>query len=246
MLPIMVAGEDPFRPVTRTPLSVLVSRQLREAIVSGELELGTELPSEKELTERFQVSRSTVREALRILGAQGLLSGGDTVSTNRPRVSNELTVSMASDALENVLRLGGLPLRDLVGLRLLLEGAALQDGRADPERLAEARLALAEMTRPNADVRTFHAADVRFHISLAGSGGNRAVPLVMKVIQHAIAGHLRGALESMADPGPTQQRLAAEHASILRAVERGDGQQAQQLLQSHVQDFYAAEIAGRE
>ena len=75
-----------FRPIRRTPLSLLVSRQIRDAIVSGELMLGSQLPTEQELTAQFDVSRSTVREAVRILQAQGLLSGGDTVSTSRPRV----------------------------------------------------------------------------------------------------------------------------------------------------------------
>lgn len=53
-----------FRPVARTPLSLLVSRQLREAIISGELSDGAQLPTEQELTEHFRVSRSTVREAV--------------------------------------------------------------------------------------------------------------------------------------------------------------------------------------
>jgi GntR family transcriptional regulator, transcriptional repressor for pyruvate dehydrogenase complex len=239
----MVNERSAFRPVARTPLSMLVSRQLRDAIVSGELEMGTELPSEKELTEHFGVSRSTVREALRILQAQGLLSGGDTVSTNRPRVSDELTATMAAEALENVLRLGCVPLGELVELRLLLEGAAVEEGVvADPNRLDAARSALVEMRQEGVDVEAFHDADVRFHISLAGSGGNRAVPLVMQVLRHAIAGHLRGALETMDDPRPTLERLAREHAAILRAVERGDGRRARRLLQSHVRDFYAAEL----
>src|ERR1700704_4579204 len=107
---------DVFRPVSRTPLSLLVSRQLREAIVSGELSIGTELPTERELTEHFGVSRPTIREALRILQSQGRRSGGDPVSTARPRVSAEQTWTSASEALENAVRMGQIPLRHLVEL----------------------------------------------------------------------------------------------------------------------------------
>src|SRR5205807_2336248 len=79
----MAPESNLFRPVSRVPLSLLVARQLREAIVSGELAMGSQLPTEQELTERFGVSRSTVREALRVLQAQGLLSGGGTARLHR-------------------------------------------------------------------------------------------------------------------------------------------------------------------
>lgn len=234
----MTIDAGAFQPITRAPLSVLVSRQLREAIVSGDLGVGTELPTEKELTRRFGVSRSTVREALRILQAQGLLSGGDTVSTARPRVSDELTIAAAADALENVLRLGLVPLPDLVELRLLLEGAALETVPAGTDRLGEARRELEVMRQPGIGISAFHDADVRFHVILASAGGNSAVPLIMNVLRHAIAGHLLKTLEALSEPGPTLVRLGAEHAGILDAVEAGDGVRARQLLRSHVKDFY--------
>jgi GntR family transcriptional repressor for pyruvate dehydrogenase complex len=234
-------ASDGFRPVTRTPLSLLVSQQIRHAIVSGDLPVGSELPPEGQLAERFGVSRSTVREALRIVQALGLLSGGDTVSTARPRVSVDHTVARASEAIENVLRLGRVPLGDLVELRLAIEGAALERPAVDQGRLDAARDALAVMERPDVDVATFHDADVRFHISLAGVSGNVAFPLVMAGVRDAIAGHLLDALEALDDPGPTLRRLAGEHAAILGAVAGRDCQAAAQLVRDHVWQFYASQ-----
>ena len=231
-----------FRPVSRIPLSLLVSRQLREAIVSGDLSIGTELPTEKELTEHFRVSRSTIREALRILQSQGLLSGGDTVSTARPRVSAEQTSTSASEALENAVRMGQIPLEDLIELRLLLEGSAVTHPHIDTGRLAEARDALAVMRTPGVDAATFHAQDVRFHISLAGSGGNTAFVLVMSVLRDAIAGHLLGALAAMDDPAPVLRQLADEHTAILDAVDAGDGERAATLIKAHIWDFYVTKL----
>lgn len=238
----MTVAPNPFRPVSRTPLSLLVSRQLRAAILAGELSIGTELPTEKELTEHFGVSRSTIREALRILQSQGLLSGGDSVSTARPRVSAEQTPTSASEALENAVRLGTLPLDDLIELRLLLEGSAVTHPQLDTSRLDEARSALEVMRTPDVDVTTFHREDVRFHISLAGSGGNTVFPLVMSVLRDAIAGHLLGALSAMDDPAPVLRRLADEHAAILDAVDAGDGERAAALIKAHVWDFYVNEV----
>ena len=212
--------------------------------MSGELPVGDELPTEKQLTEHFAVSRSTIREAVRILQAQGLLSGGDTVSTARPRVSIEQTFTRAGDALENAVRLGQVPLGDLIELRLLLEGGAVTHDALVAERIVEARDALEVMRDPEVTIDAFHEADVRFHICLAGSGGNLAFPLVMTVLRDAIAEHLLGALEAMEDPRPTLARLAAEHAAILDAVEAGEGERARSLLRSHIWDFYANELPG--
>lgn len=229
-----------FSPVRRTPLSLVVSRRIRDAIVSGELSVGSQLPTELELTTQFSVSRSTVREAVRILQAQGLLSGGDTVSTSRPRVSGDLAGSIAGEALENALRLGNVPLPDLVELRLLLEGAAAVT--ADPAELGAARASLEVMRQPGIDVVAFHDADIRFHISLAGAGGNSAFPLVMGALRDAIAGHLRGALEILDDPRPMLEQLAAEHAAILDALDSGDGNRARVLVHAHIWGFYSRDL----
>lgn len=232
---------NPFRPVSRAPLSLQVSRQLREAIITGELSEGSQLPTEQDLTERFGVSRSTIREALRILQSQGLLSGGDTVSTARPRISPQLADASASDALENALRLGRVGLSDLVELRLLLEGTAAES--ADPDLLADARDAVKIMQQPGIDTAEFYEADVRFHISLTAAGGNRAFALVMSALHDAIAGYLRGTLEALDDPAPTVFRLAAEHAAILAALDAGDGPRARGLVHSHIWEFYSSDVS---
>jgi DNA-binding FadR family transcriptional regulator len=244
-MPIETSDAAPvhaFRPVARAPLSLLVSQQLREAIVSGELIVGTELPPEKELAERFGVSRSTIREALRVLQSKGLLSGGDTVSTSRPRVSFEGTSVSAAESLENAVRMGAIPLYDLVELRVLLEGNAVAHAGATDPGLDDARRALAIMAAPGVDIGAFHDADVRFHISLAGLGGNVAFPLVMSVLRDAIASHLLGALAALPEPGPVLARLAREHAAILAAIGSGRGDEARELIRSHIWDFYANEL----
>lgn len=231
-----------FAPVKRAPLSLLVAEQLRESIVSGAIPLGTQLPSEQDLTERFDVSRSTVREALRILQAQGLLSGGDRVTTTRPHVSDEHTAASAGRGLENVLRLGRVPLGDLVDLRVLVEGAALRRAATgpDPAALADARAALEVMTARSVDTGAFHRADVAFHIALASASGNAAYHLVLGALRDAIAGHLGAALVRVSAPRRVMRQLAAEHTAILAAVEDGDGSRASVLVEDHIRGFYAA------
>lgn len=234
------AGTLHISPAQRTPLSVIVSRQLRDAILSGQISAGTELPSEHELAVQFAVGRSTVREAVRILQAQGLLSGGDTVSTRRPRVSTEDSLNAAAaQAMENALRLGQVPLDDLVELRVLVEGAMVERAAAaGPEHLGEAFAALQDMALASHDAAAYLAADLRFHQGLAAASGNTAMQLVMGVLRAAIAGHLGAALNALPDVEPTTAQLTDEHAAIYLAVAEGRGDEARRLMMHHLRDFY--------
>jgi DNA-binding FadR family transcriptional regulator len=224
----------------RAPLAVLVSRRLRQAIVSGKVSSGAELPSEKELTRDLGVGRSTVREALRILKAQGLVSGGETVSTRRPRVSTGEALSLAAaQAMDNVVRLARVPLGDLVELRIVIEGAGVElAARAADESLDEARAAIAAMKAPDVDLDAFRAADLRFHRTLASAAGNAAFPLVMGVLRSAISAHLGEALAREPDPRKAMKKLTREHEAILDAVATGNGALARTLVTRHIRAFY--------
>jgi GntR family transcriptional repressor for pyruvate dehydrogenase complex len=239
-----LASAFALRPEARAPLSLMVSRQLRQAIVSGKVRIGAELPSEKELTQELGVGRSTVREALRILQAQGLVSGGDTVSTRRPRVSTEEVLSgAAAVAMENVIRLGQVPLDDLVELRVVIEGAAVEmaaggGGGGTKSAFDEARAAVDTMSAPGIEIEEFRAADLLFHRSLANAAGNAAFPLVMGVLRSAIGSHLGEALSREPSPKKAMAKLAREHDGILKAVAGGRGKRARDLVTAHIRAFY--------
>ncbi|MEC7522333.1 MAG: FCD domain-containing protein [Myxococcota bacterium] len=228
--------------VGREPLCMTVASQIRASILSGALSDGTALPSEKELSARLGVGRSTVREALRILQAQGLISGGSSVSTKGPVVTRDGALPIAASALEAVVALGQVPLADLVGLRTLIESAALRAAaearREDALEAAEA--ALEEMRAAGADVERAHRADVAFHAALIDGADNGAYSLVYRVLRESIAAHLRDALDAEPDPGGTVARLVAEHEDILEAVRAGDGHAAAATLRGHLDGFYGS------
>ena len=244
----------------RQPLSITVAQRLRDAIVRGDLNVDEELPSEKQLGEQLGVGRSTIREALRILQAQGLVSGGDTVSTSRPRVSSDNTLASAAGTMANALHLGRIPLGDLLELRELIEGAIVESAcLASPRELADARAALSEMSpraKPRsratssnearvsaaaleADIEAFRAADLRFHRALAVAAGNAAFGLVMGVLRDAISQHLGEQLHRVAEPRKAMAELAREHAAILDAIVRNKPKLARERVTSHIHDFYA-------
>ncbi len=226
----------PFQEIVRSPVYLQVAEQLREAILAGRLAPGEELPTERELSHSFGVSRASVREALRALQAQGLVTRGG--APGRAVVAGEVAAP-AGDVLVNLLRLNQVGLEDLVDFRSVLESAALRlaarDG--DPARLEEAREALAQMSG-EMTIEAFDEADVRFHVALVRASGNEAMHLVMLALRRAVARHLLEALRAQRDRRATLGRLTREHAAILKAVEAGNADRAAALVDRHIRGFY--------
>ncbi len=224
-------------PVARLPLSLDVAARLRDAILAGELSAGDELPTESELASSFGVGRSSVREALRVLQSQGLVTGAESVSTARPRVTHDRVASTAASALSTALQMSAVSLPDLVGLRTLLERDAVSSVTDVPD---SARTCLETMRDAAAagDIDAFHVADVDFHVSLAYAGGNGAVGLVVEVMRGLIEGYLRDALAKVGDPAPVLHELCHEHEAIVAAIDAGDRQRAADLVVSHIRGFY--------
>lgn len=221
-----------------------VARRLRNAIISGELADGTLLPSEKELSAQLDVGRSTIREALRILQAQGLVTGGNSVSTRGPTVNGSGTLPSAASALENVLLLGQLSLEELLTVRLLIEDAALRAASShhNSDSLSRAESSLDKMRAHDDDPERFSQADIAFHVALVEASGNRAFSFVTKVLRVALAAHLDEVLKQKPQTRQVLRKLIKEHESILQAVRSGHGRKAALLIQTHINDFYEVSI----
>jgi len=225
-----------FQEIVRNPVYLQVADQLREAILAGDLSPGEALPTERELAESFGVSRPSVREALRALQAQGLITRAG--APGRAVVAGEVAAP-AGDALVNLLRLNQVDLEDLVDFRSVLEAAALKLAarKRDAARLGEAREALAGMSG-EMTIEAFDQADVCFHVALVRASGNEAMHLVMLALRRAVARHLLEGLRSQRDRRATLRRLTKEHAAILKAVELGYAEQAAKLIERHIRGFY--------
>src|SRR3954469_10004747 len=170
-----------FQEVVRRPAYAQVAEQLREAILDGTLAAGSELPSERELCERFAVGRTTVREALRALQTKGLAVATGPTSPLRVVAPDGLTTEPLRDTLVHLLRLGRVPLDDLIGLRVALEGAGVAAAatRSPRPALTAARDQIAFMRAAGDDLEAFEIADIRFHLELVQASGNEALWIVM-------------------------------------------------------------------
>ena len=227
-----------FAAVPRTATYLLVAEQIRKAILEGTLPAGQSLPPERELTRQFGVSRTTVREALRQLEAQGLLAARGRTSPMQTADSDS-AVARFREALTHVVRLREVALPDLVELRLAIETAALARAAAAPVAayLDEARGHLQTMKDAATAQADFHEADVAFHLALVAASGNQALHLVMLAARDAIKLRLDQSLEARAF-SRLRPRIVKEHAALLKAVDRGDAPAAARLLRAHLSEFY--------
>ena len=223
----------------RRPVYEQVADRLREAILSGELVAGSPLPPERELCERFGVGRTTIREALRALQALGLAVAAGPTSPLRVVAPDALTTAPLRDTLIHLLRLGQVPLDDLIGLRIALEGAgtalaATRDPRPD---LTAARDQIAFMRAAGTDLEAFEIADIRFHLELVRASGNEAITIVMLAVRDAISAALLAHLQALDDPTPVLRQLIAEHEELLLAITDGDAGLARRLCAEHLTRF---------
>jgi GntR family transcriptional regulator, transcriptional repressor for pyruvate dehydrogenase complex len=224
--------EAGFTAVTRQSVGDQVVEQLRIAIYGGIYRPGDSLPTERELCERFDVSRATVREALRALEAQGLI-----VSAGRP-LSRTVTPQGASaplrQALDSLLALRQVSIEDLMELRLALEASAVRRAArvGDQEALDRADVALAGMRAHDSDLEVFEQYEAAFHLALVEASGNEAIRLTMTAARDSMRAFILAALD--AKPVQPTDRLVAEHEAILAAVRDGDADRAERLMIAHI------------
>ena len=222
----------------------LVLDRIEAQIVSGALRAGEKLPPERELAEMLGVSRPAVREALRVLEAQGAVrsqvGNGPDSGTTIDRVP--------SGALTRLLRLhvalGSFPLEDVVDTRVALERSSvvLACRNARPQDLARMRAALVAMDDSEVDRETFNQLDTDFHVALADAGGNRLMSDVTRAIRESVRAPILTAMTAMPETGKRGwprilNGLRADHHAIFTAVEAGQAEQAADLLESHIRGF---------
>nr|WP_221375750.1 FadR/GntR family transcriptional regulator [Actinoplanes polyasparticus] len=221
----------------RPPAYQLLADELRADITSGRLQPGERLPPEPELCVKTGVSRSTVREALRLLASQHLIvttrgvTGGSFVAhPDAEQLADDLTTGFT--LLSNS---AGVGLTDLVELRRALEvpAAGLAAVRRDDEHLAEVRGAFFNPAVD--DLETMLAAHAAFHTAVAKATMNPLFELVVRPLYHASFGE--DIIENL-PPGYWRQ-IDADHRLILDCLIMRDAESATRAAAQHL-DYIAA------
>jgi DNA-binding FadR family transcriptional regulator len=202
-------------------------------IVSGAYQPGSLLPTEPEIATQLVVSRTVVREAMRVLDAKGLVEVRQGSGT---RVTSPERWDPLDPAILGVLRGRGASatvLRDLLEARTIIECevAALAANRRGPEELAALEAALAVMRTALDDPPRFVTGDSAFHLALLHAAGNRVLERMTQPM-HELLSYAQQLTDAI--PGVLGRALW-DHEAIAGAVIRQDPGGARDAMRSHLE-----------
>src|SRR5438309_3048505 len=225
------AGDEAMSiaPIKSTRIYEEIVRQGKQMIAEGRLKSGDQLAPERDLAEKFDVSRTSVREALRALESLGLIEirpGGGTCT-------REVSVEALIEPLALVMASQRGAIAELFEARRLLEPAiaALAAGRATPEELSEMERILEEQAKEIAAGNTGLAQDAAFHAAIGVAAHNAAITRIAHAIMDLLT---QSREESLNTPG-RPQRSHQDHCRILTAIHARDERAAQRAMLDHLE-----------
>ncbi len=236
-----------MRQLRQPRLAEIVAASLRDDILSGRLKEGDLLPRQEHLFKEFRVSLPAVREAMRILETEGLISvrrgnvGGAVVHLPTP----ERTARMISMVLQS----RGTTPGDVSGALLYLEPVCARMCAARPDRLTEVvpalRTAVEAQQAQFDDVANWNHNARRFHEALVATCGNETMIVVIGSLEAIWSAHESSVWEdsqpgdeeaSPDSPMTSKTRRAAlrAHEKLLAAIEAGNEERAAAISASHL------------
>jgi GntR family transcriptional repressor for pyruvate dehydrogenase complex len=218
-----------FEVIRRNKVYEEVAKQI-ERLILKKLKPGDKLPSERELAEMLQVSRSSIRDAIRGLELMGLVEPRQGAGT----IVRELSAESVVNPFANSLKHQRDQISELLDFRKMLEPplAARAATHATDDEIAEMEEILQRQENKMALGEAAVAEDTEFHYSIALASGNTVVLKVLDVVMDL----LRETRERSLQVEGRAQRSLAGHRRILAAIKRRDAESAKAAMRRHVED----------
>jgi DNA-binding FadR family transcriptional regulator len=232
-----------FQPARPVRAYERVVEQIESALLRGELRAGERLPGERELMRQFEVSRSTVREALRVLESNGLVRSrpgdpsGPELLAFTPDVLRKALTRLAAGA--------GITLNELLQFRVVLDGstAHLAALLRTPEQLAEMEAALAAMRESvGGDRAAFSRADVDFHEAVARASRNQLLRVCSEVVRHAALQLIADRIAQAPDRVELMHTWLRRHTDVYEAIRAGDPALAARRAKLDLYEYYGPHL----
>lgn len=235
-----MAASAPSEPKTRARRSrpLHVADAIKDWVVERGLQPGDRLPGEAELIERFGMSKGTIREAMRLLQAQGLIEtktgpgGGSFVG--------EVTRERATALLANYFFFRDVTIDDIYQVRIALEPelAASLAGRLTDSQLGELEAIMADYAEAAADAeeeRRQHVASLKFHSRLSDFGGNALLGFFIGFMAQILT-DLTVYKRLYTTPNHDLWQKGRKHQiDLIGALRKGDSAKARQVMRSHME-----------
>jgi DNA-binding FadR family transcriptional regulator len=208
----------------RLPFGVQVADNIREQISAGELRAGDALPSEAELAERFSVSQRVVRDALRTLNGEGIIS----TRQGKRAVVRDFKPVAVGNYMRFVLDGDYLAIDELMEFRALLEGhaARLAAERATPPQVAVMRRTVRTIADAGDDIERRVLADLELHDLIADASGNRFIHGMLAAMADTLAEERRRGAELIQSTGADHLENDSQHAALVDAIANGEPEEA--------------------
>lgn len=221
----------------RAKISQIVAAEIVRFVVEEQLHEGDRLPTESEMLDQFGVGRGSLREALRLLEAYGLISirqgqnGGPVLAT--------LRAEDVARTLSFYFHLTGASYAELIEARLIIEPvmARLAAERQHPEHMAQLRATTErEQAAPLDDPEYLTCAD-EFHYMVSGMSGNRVLDLLGRALRTMFQERVQhGSLL----PEESRRHNRKVHRQISDAILAGQGAKAERLMARHLAEMAEA------
>jgi len=221
-----------FTPIRQARASGEIVSQIEHAIFEGELKRGDRLESERELAERFGVSRITVRDALRVLEARGLVlvkvgaSGGAFVT--------ETNADQVAESISTMILLRRMTLSGLAEARTVVETATCEFAaeRADAAAIKRIEQTVEKGRSVVREQAPHTEASMDFHVAVADAANNELLSATVAAYRDLLV----QTLHDMRDVRSAKMTQKA-HEEILDAIRAHDPDAARKLMLEHLRDF---------
>jgi len=221
--------------IDRVKLSDEILHRLKEMIKTGEFGDGDKLPVEKRLAELFGVSRTTVREALAVLAAEGWVTskrgGGTYVKHTKTSTPVQPLTTLLGGQNSDIL--------ELMEVRKMLERevAMLAASRATPEDILAVKAAYRDMEEAVAQGQDTSAADYGIHFAIAKAAKNHTILSIISHLHELYYKVVKMNRKHRAKPFGYEQILA-EHLTIIHAIEKRDSNAARKAMEHHLEQAH--------
>ncbi|UVC14917.1 transcriptional regulator NanR [Mesorhizobium onobrychidis] len=220
-------------PIVRRKLSDEVFLRLKRLITSGELQPGDDMPSERELMERFEVGRPAIREAMQALSNMGLVAISHGERAKVLQLTAKSIIKQVDGAAKIILSSSKDTLEHLKNARIFFERGMVREAaeKATAEDVQRLRATVAEQRSFRGDSEAFISADMKFHTQIAAISGN---PIYVAVSE-AMLGWLKEYHTEMLIWTGKENFTLTEHEEIIGRIEQKDADGAEKAMIKHLE-----------
>jgi DNA-binding FadR family transcriptional regulator len=213
--------------ITKTNLYEQIADTLEQAIIRSGKKI-EKLPSEQELCRRFDVSRTVIREALKVLKERGLIQSrnGEGSYISKPNTDT------VSSAIGRIIRMDNINNDNLHDIRLILETSAarLAARNSGPEELQHLDDVIKKMSDLSIPPDERISLDADFHATIARAGGNELLRMFVEVMTILLSQYMVKGMSG----GEGMKKTLKQHRKILEAIRAGDPDKAEKAIRDHL------------